>query len=146
MALFTIHRSFNPRRSRDRQRGSAMVESALTMVLYFMIVFGIVGFGRAMWAYTFVSHAAREATRWASVRGSQSASPVSTAAPIDTYIRNNDMMGLDPADMPTITASWAASNDPGDTVTVTVTYNATKLVPFIPAIMVSSTSKMVIAQ
>jgi Flp pilus assembly protein TadG len=145
MALLQKNKSLKPDALR-RQRGNAMIETALTMVLYLTIVFGIVGFGRIMWGYTFVSHAAREATRWASVRGSQSVTPVSTAGPIDSYIRNNDMMGLNPANMPTITASWDPGNDPGNTVTVTVTYNATLLVPFVPAITLSSTSKMPISQ
>jgi hypothetical protein len=56
------------------------------------------------------------------------------------------MMGLDPSNMPTVTATWNPGNDPGNTVSVTVAYNVTRLVPFVPAITVSSTSQMVIAQ
>src|ERR1700685_2577273 len=53
-------------------RGSTIVEFALVITVLFSMVFGIIDFGRAVYAYHYVSNAAREASRFASVRGSQS--------------------------------------------------------------------------
>lgn len=55
---------------RNRQRGAAaLLEAAMTMAILLAVIFGIIDFSRALYAYHFVSHAAREATRYASVRG-----------------------------------------------------------------------------
>lgn len=138
-----------------RQRGSAIVETAISISLYFMLLFGIVGLAQAVWAYTFVAHAAREGTRYASVRGSQSGGnaigPGSCSGTsgacgnITNFITGLTMMGLDSTKM-TVAASWAPSNDPGNSVTVTVSYNTTWLA-FLPSnLTVSSSSTMNIAQ
>jgi hypothetical protein len=55
---------------RANQRGSALVEQALVLTILLAVIFGIIDSGRALYTYHFVSQAAREATRWASVRGS----------------------------------------------------------------------------
>ncbi len=123
-----------------RQRGNALVESALTAIIFLTVLFGVVGFGRAIWAYSWTAHAAREATRYASVRGSKSGQ----APDINTFVTSN-MMGLDSAQV-TVTHQWLPDNDPGSTVEVTVQYRVTQLVPFIPAMTVQSTSRMKIAQ
>src|SRR4051812_26437963 len=52
------------------ERGSAMVETAISLSLFLTLLFGIVGWGLVMWAYIWTAHAAREGARWASVRGS----------------------------------------------------------------------------
>jgi len=52
------------------ERGSALLEFAFVIVLLLTIMFGIIDFSRAMYADHWVSSAARDATRWASVRGS----------------------------------------------------------------------------
>ena len=44
------------------------VRFGLALVL-FPLMFGIIDFSRALYAYHWVSYAAREGTRWASVRG-----------------------------------------------------------------------------
>src|SRR5262249_53550139 len=57
---------------RGAQRGSSLVEQAVVLVILLTILFAIIDFGRALYTYHFVSNAAREATRWASVRSSSS--------------------------------------------------------------------------
>ncbi len=121
-----------------------MVESALTLVLFFMLLFGIVGFGRAMWAYSWVSHAAREATRWASVRGKDSGQTI-TSSSVDDYVKAHTL-GLSAAAVTTTTIWQDAKHAPGTPVTVTVHYSLSQIVPWVPAMTVSSTSQMVIAQ
>ena len=51
------------------ERGSALVEFGLIAIVLFTLIFGIVDFGRALFAYHYVANTAREATRMASVRG-----------------------------------------------------------------------------
>jgi hypothetical protein len=54
---------------RKSQRGSTLIEFALVVTVSFMMIFAVVDFSRAAYAYHFVSDAARQATRAASVRG-----------------------------------------------------------------------------
>ncbi len=128
---------------RSRQRGNTMVEAALTAIMLFMILFGIVGFGRAVWAYGWVSHAAREASRWAAVRGSQSGRPCSSSD-VTSFVAG-ETAGLDRSQL-TVTTTWSASNDPGAYVQVKVQYVVSQIVPWVPAMTVQSTSKFMIAQ
>jgi Flp pilus assembly protein TadG len=51
------------------EQGSALVEYALVLIIFMTMLFGIIDFGRALYAYHFVSNAARDATRWAAVNG-----------------------------------------------------------------------------
>ena len=53
-----------------RQRGQALVEFALGALLLFLIVFGVVDFGRVIYAYSAVSNAAREGARYGAVHPS----------------------------------------------------------------------------
>jgi Flp pilus assembly protein TadG len=56
-------------RRNSRQRGATLYEFAAILPILLFIMVGIIDFGRAMYAYHFVANAARQATRWASVRG-----------------------------------------------------------------------------
>lgn len=59
-------------RGRDEQ-GSSLVEMALVSALvFFPLLFGIIEFSYAMYAYNWVNMAARQATRYAVVRGIES--------------------------------------------------------------------------
>lgn len=49
--------------SRDDRRGAALVEMALVLPIFCMVVFGIVEFGRAFMVGQLVTNAAREAVR-----------------------------------------------------------------------------------
>jgi Flp pilus assembly protein TadG len=56
---------------RSRERGAAnLIEAAFTLPVLIIFVLGVMDFSRAVYAYHFVAEAAREATRYASVRGS----------------------------------------------------------------------------
>jgi hypothetical protein len=52
------------------ERGSALWEFAFVLTVMLTLIFGVMEFSQVMYAYHFVSNAAREATRYASVRGS----------------------------------------------------------------------------
>jgi hypothetical protein len=45
-----------------------------------------------------------------------------------------------------VNTTWNANNDPGSYVQVQVQYTVTALVPWVPQIVVHSTSEMMIAQ
>jgi len=52
-----------------RQAGATLVEWAFVFMLLLLLFFGISGFGHMLYVYHFVDHAAKEAARYASVRG-----------------------------------------------------------------------------
>lgn len=58
-----------------REEGANLVEMALCCAIYFAMLFGIIEFSWAIYSYTFISEAAREASRYASVRGALSCIP-----------------------------------------------------------------------
>lgn len=98
-----MKRGFGRRRVFDRlgsDRGASLVEYAIVCVISLTMLFGIIDFGRALYAYHFVSNAARTATRWAAVNGSDCATDSSCAAPattsdIDNYVKNIVPLGVD---------------------------------------------------
>jgi TadE-like protein len=53
---------------RNRQRGVALVELAISMVVLIVITFGITEFGRAMYQYNTLAKAARDGARFLSTR------------------------------------------------------------------------------
>lgn len=55
------------RTSRERSRGQALTEVAMVAPLFFLMVFGTIDIGRAIWANDVVASAAREGARFASV-------------------------------------------------------------------------------
>lgn len=50
--------------SRRRQAGQALVEFSLTIVILWMVLIGIIEFGRIVWLYNTVSNLAREIARY----------------------------------------------------------------------------------
>ena len=126
-------------------RGSATFELAATATLILSILFGTFGFGEALFAYHSLSEAAREATRYAVVRGANSPSPV-TADQMKTYV-NGILPGLNTANVTTLT-TWSPNNSPGGVVSVKLSYTYSFNIPLLPtaAINMTSTSKMTISQ
>src|ERR1019366_8478508 len=55
--------------------GSSLVEYAVVFSLLITMLLGIADFSRALYSFHFVSNAAREATRYAAVRGSTCGAP-----------------------------------------------------------------------
>ena len=51
------------------ERGSNLVETAISMVVMFMLLFGVIEAGWAVYSFHFVANAAHDATRYAVVRG-----------------------------------------------------------------------------
>ena len=125
------------------QSGSAIVEFTLIALMFFMLVFGLVEFGRAIFDYSLVSSLAREGVRWASVRGSGSGH-TATATDVSTYVQGKA------AGLPvTVTTTWTPNKNPGSTVSVQVQYTFRSVAPVLLSlgtIPLHSTSSMVIVQ
>jgi Flp pilus assembly protein TadG len=116
----------------------------------------------ALYTYHFVAQAARQATRYAMVRGS-SCTTFASACPaqpsdIQNYVRGLGFPGID-SDNITVTTTWPTTgaactpssmpcNNPGNAVQVTVKYNFPLSIPFVPAstLSLSSSSQMAISQ
>lgn len=145
-------------------RGNTLTEFAFVIPFLLTGIFGVIEFGRALYAYHFVSDAAREASRWASVRGRGcNAWPQScpaSAADVQNYVVSIAPPGIntDPLKLLANT-SWVAPpgkgnfcrsfpNNPGCAVQVEVTYQFKFILPFLPTSTYSmkSTSEMVISQ
>ena len=63
------------KRLRRRSRGQAMVEFALVAPMFFLLLFAIIEFGRAVYYIQMLNNAAREGARFAIVHGSESPLP-----------------------------------------------------------------------
>lgn len=105
-------RSFGRNRS-----GSSMVEFAIVMPILILLTLGIVDIGRMAWTVSALGQSAREAARYASLRGATHDTPV-TAEDIATAARNF-YIGLDPDGLASAVL-WSPDNTPGSNVTVTV--------------------------
>lgn len=113
-----------------KRGGQALAEFAIALTVLFLLVFGIVDLGRAVFAYNTIAHCAREGTRYAVVRGSDSSptmmlGPTANNADLESQVRYY-AKGLDSSRL-TVTSTWAnsagaADNSPGSTVTVKVSY------------------------
>jgi Flp pilus assembly protein TadG len=147
-----------------RQRGSTIVEQALVLPIMLAVLFGAIDMSRALYTYHYVSYIAREATRWASVRSKNSFNGGVTPTQLQTYVSDVSGMGLDKNQItsslsyiapsnptplcPGGTTDSVLNNKPGCVVQVTVNYNYTFFMPFLPkgAFTMSSESQMVITQ
>jgi Flp pilus assembly protein TadG len=149
--------------------GNNLIEYALVFMFFMSMVLGIVDFSRALYTYHFLSNAAREATRYASVRGStcNDDSSCSAATPdtgpagpgnsvVQDYVATIVPPGIDSSKV-TVQPNWLVQassppicnttiNAPGCTVVVQVSYNFTFVVPFIrsTSLPLSSSSEMII--
>jgi Flp pilus assembly protein TadG len=138
------------------------------MVILLTFLFGIMETALGLYTYHFISEASREAVRYAIVRGNSAGATCATytsptcavtKAQITSYVQNLGFPGIDPSKM-SVNTSYAgyptgvtctpsaACNNPGNLVTVNVTYNFPLAIPFVPAhsYSMSSTSAMVISQ
>jgi len=107
---------------RRQQRGAFIVEAALIVLPFLLLIFGIIEFGVVIRANNFVSYAAREGTRYASVRGFDSGIPASDAeAQVSDFVRRQ-AVGLDSSTL-TVVTTWLPDNKRGSSVRVQVSYS-----------------------
>ncbi len=152
-------------RAANDEEGATLVEMALVCIVMIAIFFGIFEFSLGFYTYNFISQAAREGSRYAIVRGSQSCQNTPTLsacnakqADIQAYVQGLTYPGVDPTKL-VVTATWPTTgascfpsatpcNNPGNLVQLTVTYPFPLSIPFwrSTTVNISSTSSMVISQ
>lgn len=113
------------------QRGAALVEYAFVLILFLSLLFGISGFGHALYVYHAINNAAKEGTRWAAVNGhncnddltcdgtnGMNSGPA-TKPQIESYVAAHLPASLD-ASNATVTASFLADSGSPPVCTVAV--------------------------
>lgn len=131
-------------RARGR-KGSTMVESALALTTFAILMGGIMELGFAGLAANSVTFAAQRAARYASVRGNSSGH-VATTADVQS-VAQEYAAPLAPASL-NVSVTWAPDNHPGSTVTVRVscTFKPSMLPVSASALTLQSTSSQLIVQ
>ena len=119
------------------------MEGALCFSAFLFIVFGIIEFSMAIYAYNFCSYAAQDAARWASARGANYPAPASAGDIRDHVVKQ--AIGLTNA--VSVTTSWSPDNKPGGTVQVSVQYSVIPLsgITVHKNLLLKSTAQMVIS-
>jgi Flp pilus assembly protein TadG len=146
---FLKRRTFGIRRIRAEE-GSSIVEFAFSFMILCTVLFGIMELALCFYTFNFVAETAREATRYASVRGSKCSGFSDcqiTQGQLTTYVQNLAYPGIDPSAL-NVTLTEASGNTPGNPVQVTITYQFPLAVPFLfkNTWALTSTSQMVISQ
>ena len=70
----------------NEQRGSAILEAALVLVVFVMLFLGLADVARMMYAHNEMPYLAREGARYAAVHGSASSSPM-TCGQVIAHVR-----------------------------------------------------------
>ena len=104
---------------RRSQRGIALVEGALALLVFLILVDGIMELGLIGGISNSVSFAAQRAARYASTRGSTSGH-AATASDIQGVAQEYAIPFNTSA--LSVNVSWSPDNTPGSTVTVKVSY------------------------
>lgn len=105
-----------------KQHGTTAVEFAFVAPVLFILTIGTIDVGRMVWSASMLHHVAREATRFASIRGADSASPAS-ANDVQSFV-NDQLIGVLPNEV-TVTTNWTPNNNTGGTVQVQLDYQYT---------------------
>lgn len=152
-------------RAAHRESGETIIEFALTALVLFTIMFGIMAFSLVMFCYLMTSQAARQGARYAMVRGNSwsgdcnkpsPANCVAQEADIQAYAQslvsvNSNNLKLD--------ATWLSSTgvacgnadsckSPGSIVKVTATYTYSEVFPLVTnqSYTMTSTAEMTVIQ
>ena len=109
------------RKKLRKQRGAVTFEFAMgLLVVLFPLMFGVVDFSRAAYSYHWVSDAARDATRWASVRGATcellSGGCPAANTDVQTFVQGLSVSGLNSANI-TATTTWTGKGGDGNDCT-----------------------------
>jgi Flp pilus assembly protein TadG len=152
------------------ESGSSAVEFSITLSLLLSVIFGIMVCAMALYADHFVTDAAKEATRYAMVRGSSwgstscatyaSYSCVATSSNVTTFVDSLALPGISTSGI-SVATTWPGTDPTGETcdtaqgknspacvVNVQVQYSFNFLLPFVPfgTLNLSGVSSDVITQ
>ena len=136
---------FGVRIGKESSLGQAATEFGLLALGTLTLIFAVMQGSAAVYAYSFVTYAARDAARYAMVRGSSSPLPA-TATDVKNFVLA-EAQGINTQSV-TVNTTWNPNNNPGNTVKVTVSYSFAPLARIASTVTLnlSSTSQMVISQ
>jgi Flp pilus assembly protein TadG len=165
---------FDPSRNalngQGNRRGSVTLEFAFgLLVILFPLMFGVIDFSRAAYDYHWVANAARDGSRWMSVRGAScvglSGGCPAASNDVQTFLQGQVVPGMSSANV-TATATWSGkggdgsdctnggnqgTNSAGCVVAVSVNYTFHFSFPYLSSVTgrtltLNSVSKMIISQ
>jgi Flp pilus assembly protein TadG len=163
----------NGRRLAASERGDGLIEFSVVAIVLFTCILGVMGVSEACYSYHFTSYAAREATRYAMVRGATWGSTTcatttmakcnATGPDVHRYVQSLVTSGISSGSPLTVVTTWSGkqlggaattcvntngSNSPGCLVAVQVKYAFGYSIPLLPTspLAFSSTSQVVIMQ
>ena len=159
------------RRCAACEHGAELIEFAIAGTVLFSFIFGIMMIAELGYAYHFTSYAAREATRYALVRGSTWSGTACSSVPKNCNATSADVLafvksivtpGISPSSTSlSVTTTWPGTtpagtacsttngaNSPGCLVKVQVSYSFSYQPPTLPmqTLALKSTSQVVIMQ
>lgn len=116
-------------RRKNGRRGASMIEFALVFMIFLALAVATFEFGRAVWVYSTVTHAAKSAARYAMSHGAGNMAAPTTAGQTlaqatDEAIKQvakDNAPGLQ-SDSMTIDVNWTPDNSEGSKVAVSVSY------------------------
>ena len=124
------------KRGTPHRRGLSIVETAIALPLFALLLFGIVDVGRVLFAHMTLQHAVREGGRFAVtgrvIPGTSGAHPRVDSI-IQVVLMDSLPIPLTPADVLISSASGGSGSagGPGDVVRIAVTYPIDLLTPLI---------------
>jgi Flp pilus assembly protein TadG len=115
--------------SRVGQTGSALVEFALVVPLFFLIIFGLIQFGLIFAGYCSAAYASQLAVRYAIVRGADQPF-VSPCASSDITALVAPYLWAAQKNSYTVTTTWSPNKNAGSTVTVAISLSYKTGIPY----------------
>ncbi len=95
----------------EHRRGAAAVELAIVLPIFFMVVMGIVEFGRAMMVGQLVTNAARHGAREAAIDGSTNSSVTAT---VKSFVSTSVGVAASDVDVDIVVDPGSGNPDPLD--------------------------------
>jgi Flp pilus assembly protein TadG len=117
-------------RRSQAQKGAAMIEYALVLSIFIMLVYGFVQFCLILFGFNNATYASRVAVRYAVVHGT-TASYTCTSTDISNIVA--PLLWGAPSGGTTIVTTWSPDNKPGSTVSIKVAIQYTPKLPFFPS-------------
>ena len=119
------------RKLHRKQGAQSLVEFALIMPMFFILIFGVIDFGMGLRAYITVSQATREGARYGIVGNTGGGNGSCISPPANTVRAKvcNTMDGLNLRSTDIVTVSYPAGNTPGQSVRVNARYNYDFITP-----------------
>ncbi|MGO9178054.1 MAG: TadE/TadG family type IV pilus assembly protein [Candidatus Limnocylindrales bacterium] len=136
------------RAGRGRSRGQALVEFALVLPVFLLLLGGMIDFGFGFYSYMTVINGARAGARAATLNATDTSSAIEAAVNAEVVALNSSLVTTSIQCEASGSTTWAAcgtSNDAsGNTIEVTVSYTYHNIwpLPFAPTIPMSSTVQM----